>query len=110
MIMCPSCGKSNCDCNAVRAVPRTAARMPLLTERENTHGDFLLVAKVAQEIKEAIRWAPKELSVDKKESLDLIATKIARIVIGDQNEEEHWIDIKGYAELALEQIRKSKKS
>lgn len=34
------------------------------------------------------------------ESLDLILTKIARILSGDPNEPDHWRDIEGYARIA----------
>lgn len=74
-------------------------RDPLLQEREKTHGDFRLVAKVAQEIKDAIHWGPSELDKRQMEALDLIATKIARIVCGDPKDKDHWKDLGGYAKL-----------
>jgi hypothetical protein len=77
----------------------------LLNTRQDTHGDFLLVSKISQDIKEAIRWAPKEMATDKREALEMIAVKIARICIGNQNEKDHWKDIIGYATLALNRIK-----
>ena len=40
------------------------------------------------------------LSATQLESMDLILTKIARILSGDPNEPDHWRDIEGYARLA----------
>ena len=77
-------------------------RDPLLQEREKTHGNFKLVSKVAQEIKNAFHWGPNELSTSQREALDLIATKIARIVCGNSKWKEHWLDIAGYAKLGSE--------
>ena len=80
----------------------TQATDPLLNEREATHGDYGVNAGISQSLKDFIRATHnyKNLSDDKKESLDLIATKIARILSGDADEPEHWKDIGGYARLA----------
>lgn len=81
--------------------------MMLLKERARTHGDFEDVSRVAQEFKTTI-WAMQEthgLPWLHKEALEMICTKIARIVCGDHNALDHWIDIKGYAQLALDHIK-----
>ena len=76
--------------------------MNLLNEREKTHGDYADVARVAQALKFALAYGPTEELPDvHRESLDLICTKIARIVCGDHNEPDHWIDCIGYAQLVL---------
>lgn len=72
-----------------------------LAQRAYTHGEFSLVAAVSQSIKESITMAdPSNMSNVQKEALDMIASKIARIVAGDNNEPDHWLDIEGYARLA----------
>lgn len=78
------------------------SRPEILVEREKTHGDFAMVSNVAQEIKGALRWGSIELKPRQREALDLIATKMARIVCGDPNKSDHWEDIIGYAALGLE--------
>ena len=81
--------------------------MNLLNEREKTHGDFEDVARVAQALKFALAHGPTEELPDvHRESLDLICTKIARIVCGDHNEIDHWRDCIGYAQLVLNHITK----
>jgi hypothetical protein len=73
----------------------------ILNEREKTHGDYYRVAMMAQELKDAMRrgknW--KALDDTQRETLELIATKIGRILSGDPHEVDHWCDIAGYATL-----------
>ena len=79
--------------------------MNLLNEREKTHGDYADVARVAQCLKGALQVGPVDVLPDvHRESLDLICTKMARIVCGDHNEPDHWTDIMGYAKLVLKTL------
>lgn len=74
---------------------KTAA---LLDEREKTHGDYRRVSEIAQDLKAVIRDAEWEgLTNMQRESLDLIMTKVARIISGDSACLDHWTDISGYA-------------
>jgi len=79
----------------------------LIAARQATHGDFRSVAWVAQTLRDVFRheigW--ERLSIVKREVLDCIALKLARILSGDANCEGHYLDIQGYAELALIDIR-----
>lgn len=73
----------------------------VLEEREKTHGDFSDVARIAWCTKEVwysgCNW--DSLDADQKEALSMIASKIARILCGDKNCKDHWVDVGGYAEL-----------
>ena len=73
----------------------------ILDERQKTHGDFYLTAMIAQELKGAMRrgknWS--EMDDTEREALELIATKIGRILSGYPHEVDHWRDIAGYATL-----------
>jgi hypothetical protein len=75
----------------------------LLNERAKTHGDFAETARMSQALKSLMGTGYRypELSDAQCEALDMIAVKIARIVSGDANEPDHWRDIMGYAQLAL---------
>jgi hypothetical protein len=77
--------------------------MSILKERQKTHGEYANLAFVAQSMKNILRDAPNynALSPVQRESVDLIATKLARIVCGDCNEPDHFIDISGYADLVV---------
>lgn len=79
-------------------------REPILSEREKTHGDFKANAHVAQSLKLILRESEKwPLMQDRqKEALDMMATKVARIMVGDPNHKDHWDDIAGYAKLGSE--------
>ncbi len=70
----------------------------LLDTREKTHGDFSEVASVAQTLKYAFTASPnwQALVPAQKEALDLITTKLARILCGNPNEIDHWKDGAGY--------------
>ena len=81
--------------------------MNLLNEREKTHGDYIDVANVSQELKWALGLGPLEdVPAVHRESLEMICVKMARIVSGDHNEVDHWTDIVGYAQLVLNHIKK----
>lgn len=78
-----------------------------LVERGNKYGPFTGHARIAQNIKDAMALAPnwEHLSVDKKESLEMIAHKIGRILNGDPNYDDSWVDISGYAQLIVRNLR-----
>jgi hypothetical protein len=78
----------------------------ILNTRATTYGSFKDVAGVAQEMKNAIRMCNNsELEDDQIEALDMIASKIARIVNGDPNHTDSWVDIAGYAQLVADRLQ-----
>lgn len=74
----------------------------LLAERSATHGDFSENARIAQCIKEIMRSSSgwRRIGPQGRESLEMIAHKIARIIAGNANFPDHWDDIAGYAKLS----------
>lgn len=74
----------------------------IITERNKTHGSFDLNAQISQDIKAIIRASPgwDSLNYKQKESLDVIALKISRVLSGRAEHADHWDDIIGYARLA----------
>jgi len=82
-------------------------RMPLLAEREFTHGNFAATALITQRLKDVGHNTPNWQSVltdVQRESLEGIFVKIARILSGDPNHPDHWRDIEGGARLSREQL------
>jgi hypothetical protein len=79
-----------------------------LQERGKRYGSFDGHAKVTQEIKFIINKAlydrQKTVTASMKESLDMIAHKIGRIVNGDPFYADSWIDIAGYAQLVADEL------
>jgi len=67
-------------------------------------GGYADTAATAQDLKDVMfrgpNWQLGRLSAAQKESLHMIANKIARIVNGDPNHADSWHDIAGYATLA----------
>lgn len=72
-----------------------------LQEREACYGSFVEHARITQNIKRAMRDSPnwEALSVDKKESLEMVAHKIGRILNGNPCYHDSWHDIIGYTAL-----------
>jgi len=82
----------------------------ILEERGNRYGEFDEHARITQEIKEAMKsgcsW---ELCTDsQKEALEMIAHKIGRIVNGDPSYDDSWIDIIGYTQLVVNELKETK--
>lgn len=81
--------------------------LEVLNQREKTHGSYSDVATMAQFMKAHFRNCKAEwdrLTVEQRESLDMIAVKIARVLGGNANEADHWLDIAGYATLVADSL------
>jgi hypothetical protein len=81
----------------------------ILDERAATYGSFMDVAKVAQQLKHVAAShtiaVGVELSHDKIEALEMIFSKIARILNGNPDQIDSWIDIAGYATLVADRLQ-----
>lgn len=71
-----------------------------LANREKLYGGFIHNAATAQELKSCIRnntvgW--QNLAADQREALEIIMSKISRIIHGDPDYADSWHDIAGYA-------------
>lgn len=79
-----------------------------LNERGARYGTFDKQAEVTQELKRTIRCClalrRKSLVDDQQEALDMICSKIARIVNGDADYHDNWHDIAGYARLIADRL------
>jgi hypothetical protein len=72
--------------------------------RDHQHGGMESVGELCQQMKSAMRrgsnWS--RLTPGRREALDMICHKIARILSGaDPRDPEHWTDIAGYAHAAM---------
>jgi len=81
----------------------------ILDERATNYGTFFDNARVTQRLKAvAHQFAGqnnKTFDADQAEALDLIFTKIGRILNGDPNHIDSWIDIAGYATLVGDRLQ-----
>lgn len=73
----------------------------ILQDRESNYGSYQANAQLIQQFKNHARgmtgW--HKMSSDKQQSIDMIFTKIGRIITGDSTHQDSWDDIAGYAEL-----------
>lgn len=80
----------------------------VLEERGSRYGDYLSQARISQGLKDAMKSTPGwfKLRPFQKESLEMIALKIGRILNGDPDYDDGWRDIAGYAKLVCDQLEK----
>lgn len=81
----------------------------ILNERGSRYGNFLDHAAITQGIKGLIAGYlednNKVLAHDQQEALDMIAHKIGRIINGDPDYVDSWVDIAGYAQLVADRLQ-----
>lgn len=78
----------------------------ILEERGKTHGDYADHADCTQWTKRFWRTFHRwdSLTDEQAESLDMIAHKVGRVLAGDPNHKDHWVDIAGYAQLVVDSL------
>lgn len=78
-----------------------------LEQRGKRYGSFQGHADVTQKIKHALTRGDSwhRLLPDQREALEMIAHKIGRIVNGDPDYDDSWIDIAGYAKLVADRLQ-----
>jgi len=78
----------------------------ILDERGKRYGSLIGHAAISQALKHIIfkSRSDMELMPDQREALEMIAHKIARIVNGDPNYADSWLDIAGYAQLVADRL------
>lgn len=78
-----------------------------LEARGDRYGDYSGHAPTSQNLKDEMRRHPgwARLSPDKRESLDMIQHKVARILNGDPEYKDNWHDIGGYAKLSEDRCK-----
>lgn len=79
----------------------------VLTERGKRYGKFTGHAAITQGIKAVMfnSRADLVLAADQREALDMIAHKIGRIINGDPDYADSWVDIAGYAQLVADRLQ-----
>lgn len=80
----------------------------MLAGREARYGTFEGHARISQDLKAVMheRSGWDNLKPDQREALEMIQHKIARILNGDPNYADNWIDIAGYATLVANRLEK----
>lgn len=84
----------------------------ILQEHESRYGNFNDLSLIAQNLKYELRLSKKfkQLNADQREALEMIQHKIARILNGDPNYADSWLDIAGYAQLIANRLQQTQKA
>lgn len=81
----------------------------ILTERGDRYGLFVHHAQLSQKLKvivsDGLLQRGKTLADDQQEALDMICHKIARVINGDADYADSWVDIAGYAQLVADRLQ-----
>lgn len=89
-------------------IPAETSLEETLEARGNRYGEFKENAEVAQKLKAVFResrnW--EYLEPYQQEALDIIASKISRLLSGDPNYPDNWHDIQGFAKLVEDRLSK----
>jgi hypothetical protein len=88
--------------------PATTDVAETLKARGGNYGTFVGQSKLAQSLKRTIYGHAREKNTqftdDQVEALDMICNKIGRIVNGNPNYADSWVDIAGYAKLVSDRL------
>jgi hypothetical protein len=83
-----------------------------LAERGTKYGKFADHAAVTYKLKNVLRehsrTHSKAFAYDQAEALDMICHKLGRIVNGDPDYADSWVDIAGYAKLVADRLETGK--
>jgi hypothetical protein len=80
----------------------------ILDSRAKDYGKFIEGAEIMQMLKRLVhnyieqRQTP--LAFDQREAIDMIIHKMGRIINGNPDKVDHWVDIAGYATLVAERL------
>jgi hypothetical protein len=78
----------------------------LLKERGGKHGDFTLGAQFTQDVMDVFHrqanW--RLLEAFHKEGIHMIVHKMQRIMTGQHDYDDHWLDVEGYARCVRERL------
>lgn len=82
----------------------------ILEERGKRYGKFSDHAEATQQLKTVIRIYLRRQPVgftdpDHREALDMICHKIGRIICGDPNYADNWLDLAGYSMLVAKRLQ-----
>ena len=78
----------------------------VLEERGSRYGEFKNHAEIAQGLKHEMHVSPgwNRLDQDMKEALEMVQHKIARILNGDPQYLDNWVDGAGYFKLVADRL------
>jgi hypothetical protein len=81
----------------------------VLNDRAKDYGKFIEGAEIMQMLKRLVhnyieqRQTP--LAFDQREAIDMIIHKLGRIINGNPDKVDHWVDVAGYSTLVADRLR-----
>ena len=83
-----------------------------MPNRTNTHGNYSASSYLWNDLISILSASPNysKLTPMERRSLEAIVEKITRICCGDHSFKDHWLDIAGYAQLAIGNAANSKET
>lgn len=83
-----------------------------LAQRGSRYGSFTGHAEITQNLKTLMQATPnwKVLLPDQREALEMVAHKIGRILNGDPDYDDSWVDIAGYSTLVAKRLQDKAKA
>lgn len=80
----------------------------VLDERGSQYGDFRTQGYIAQRMKEIARDTPgyDRMEDYQREAVDMILHKLSRLLNGNPNFVDTWVDIEGYAKCVYTRLEK----
>lgn len=78
-----------------------------IAQRRGRYGPLIESGEVAMKLEDYLRSLPgwECLAYDQRESLAMITHKISRIMCGDPDYDDSWVDIAGYAQNVVNRLR-----
>ena len=80
-----------------------------LAERGARYGTFQGHAEISQKLKGVLRHFEAQrgcdLDPDQREALEMMMHKVARIINGDPDYVDSWVDIAGYTQLVADRLQ-----
>lgn len=82
----------------------------VLGERGEKYGNFLSDATICQSLKDIMHREPgwSRLLPDQKQALEMVMVKVARVLNGDPDYVDNWVDMSGYVTLVVNRLRSEK--
>ena len=82
----------------------------ILSDRGQQYGDFEEMSECIQALKDLMRNQPgwPRLAAFQREALEMTCTKIGRILTGNPDNLDSWMDIAGYTQKAAEMIERKR--
>lgn len=78
----------------------------ILIERGSRYGEFKRHAEITMALKRVVALYGQHLADDQREALDMVMHKVGRILNGDPNYPDSWIDMSGYPKLVANRLQK----